>query len=307
MREQKTSEIVQTELDKIMNYEQINDLCLTTGFSELDTYLGGQGLEPGTLTVIGARPAMGKTSLILNMVHHQLNAIEEDESILYINARDGKTNLVQRLLAMSSRVNIKDIQLRRLTNEDKQSVLDNPLLTSLKADQLVLENASSFKIADIEALVKHTNSVKKLRLLVVDTIQSLDAEKSKDVDEGYYFMMQTLQTIAVAYNIPVIIASDVHRRVEWAKEGRVPKLEDLLGSAHIGHMADNCLMLVRPEYYQVPGEYAEENLSEAHLILRKSQHGHTLTVIKLDTELKKQLFLDRNVPFKELLHRYSIK
>ena len=85
MREQKTSEIVKAELDQIVNHDQINDLCLTTGFSELDTYLGGQGLEPGTLTVIGARPAMGKTTLILNMVHHQLNAIGEHESILYIN------------------------------------------------------------------------------------------------------------------------------------------------------------------------------------------------------------------------------
>lgn len=306
MREQKTSKIVQTELDLILHHQKINAANLTTGFSELDMYLGGQGLEPGTLTVIGARPAMGKTSLILNMVHHQLNTIGEDESILYINARDGKTNLVQRLLAMSSRVNIKDIQLRRLTDEDKQSVLDNPLLTSLKADQLVFENASSFKIADIEALVKNTNSVKKLRLLVVDTIQSIDAEKSKDVDQGYYFIMQTLQTIAVAYNIPVIIASDVHRRVEWAKEGRIPKIKDLLGSAHIGHMADNSLMLVRPEYYQVPGEYAEENLSEAHFILKKSKYGHAETVVKLDVDLKKQLFLDRDVSFKELLHRYSM-
>ncbi len=65
-------------------------------------------------------------------------------------------------------------------------------------------------------------------------------------------------------------------------------------------------MLVRPEYYQVPGEYAEENLSEAHLILKKSKYGHAKTVIKLDVDLKKQLFLDRDVSFKDLLHRYSM-
>lgn len=304
---QKTSEILKTELDQLMNHQDINDLCLTTGYTELDMYLGGFGLEPGTITLIGARPSMGKTSLVLNMLNHQLRLIEEDESILYLNSKEGKTNLIQRMLAISCQVNINDLQLRRLSEEDKKKLFDNPLLPILQQDNLVLETTAKSKIVDVEALVQKTNAEKKLKLLIIDSIQSLEADKSKDIDEGYYFVMQKLQEISIAYNIPVLITSDIHRRVEWAKEGRVPKMEDILGSAHIGHMSDNCLMLVRPEYYQVPGEYAEENLSEAHLILRKSKHGHELNVIKLDTELKKQLFLDRNVPFKELLHRYSIK
>lgn len=304
---QKTSEILKKELDQLVNHQNINDLYLSTGFGELDMYLGGFGLEPGTITVIGARPSMGKTCFILNILNHQLTAIGQDESILYLNAREGKTNLIQRLLAISSKVNIKAIQQRQLNEDDKERILENGLLNVLNQEQLVLEYAASFKLTEVEALIQKTNSDKKLRLLIIDTIQSIDAEKSKDVEEGYYFMMQKLQAISIAYNIPVLITSDIHRRVEWAKEGRVPNMEDLLGSAHIGHMSDNCLMLVRPEYYQVPGEYAEENISEAHLILKKSKYGHPETLIKLDTELKKQLFLDRNVPFKELLHRYSIK
>lgn len=304
---QKTSEILKKELDQLVNHQNINDLYLSTGFGELDMYLGGFGLEPGTITVIGARPSMGKTCFILNILNHQLTAIGQDESILYLNAREGKTNLIQRLLAISSKVNIKAIQQRQLNEDDKERILENGLLNVLNQEQLVLEHAASFKLTEVEVLIQKTNSDKKLRLLIIDTIQSIDSEKSKDVEEGYYFMMQKLQAISIAYNIPVLITSDIHRRVEWAKEGRVPNMEDLLGSAHIGHMSDNCLMLVRPEYYQVPGEYAEENVSEAHLILKKSKFGHPETLIKLDTELKKQLFLDRNVPFKELLHRYSIK
>lgn len=304
---QKTSEILKKELDQLVNHQNINDLYLSTGFGELDMYLGGFGLEPGTITVIGARPSMGKTCFILNILNHQLTAIGQDESILYLNAREGKTNLIQRLLAISSKVNIKAIQQRQLNEDDKERILENGLLNVLNQEQLVLEHAASFKLTEVEVLIQKTNSDKKLRLLIIDTIQSIDSEKSKDVEEGYYFMMQKLQAISIAYNIPVLITSDIHRRVEWAKEGRVPNMEDLLGSAHIGHMSDNCLMLVRPEYYQVPGEYAEENISEAHLILKKSKYGHPETLIKLDTELKKQLFLDRNVPFKELLHRYSIK
>lgn len=304
---QKTREILKTELDQLVNHQNINDLCLSTGFGELDMYLGGFGLEPGTITVIGARPSMGKTSFILNLLNHQLRLIEEDESILYLNSKEGKTNLIQRLLAISCQVNINDLQLRRLSEEDKKKLFDNPLLPILQQDNLVLETTAKSKIADVEALVRKTNVEKKLKLLIIDSIQSIEADKSKDIDEGYYFVMQKLQEISIAYNIPVLITSDIHRRVEWAKEGRVPKMEDLLGSAHIGHMSDNCLMLVRPEYYQVPGEYAEENVSEAHLILKKSKYGHPETLIKLDTELKKQLFLDRNVPFKELLNRYSIK
>lgn len=304
---QKTSEILKKELDQLVNNQNINDLCLSTSFNELDMYLGGFGLEPGTITVIGARPSMGKTSFILNLLNYQLTAIGQDESILYLNAREGKTNLIQRLLAISSKVNIKAIQQRQLNEEEKARILENGLLNVLNQEQLVLEHAPNFKLTEVEALIQKTNSSKKLRLLIIDTIQSIDPEKSKDVEEGYYFMMQKLQAISIAYNIPVLITSDIHRRVEWAKEGRVPNMEDLLGSAHIGHMSDNCLMLVRPEYYQVPGEYAEENVSEAHLILKKSKFGHPETMIKLDTELKKQLFLDRSVPFKELLHRYSIK
>jgi len=303
---QKTSEILKKELEQLVNQPNINDLYLPTGYKDLDAYLGGHGLEPGTITVIGARPSMGKTSLVLNMINQQLRLIGKEESILFINSKEGKTNLIQRLLAISCQININDLQLRRLSEEDKKKLFDNPFLPILQQDNLVLETINKFKITDVEALVQKTNLEKKLRLLIIDSIQSIDAEKSKDVEEGYYYVMQKLQEIAIAYNIPVLITSNIHRRVEWAKEGRIPKIKDLLGSAHIGHMADNCLMLVRPQYYQVPGEYAEENLSEAHLILKKSKYGHAEAVVKLDTELKKQLFLDRNVPFKELLHRYSM-
>lgn len=297
---QKTSEILKKELDQLVNHQNINDLCLSTGFGELDMYLGGFGLEPGTITVIGARPSMGKTSFILNLLNHQLTAIGQDESILYLNAREGKTNLIQRLLAISSKVNIKAIQQRQLNEEEKARILENGLLNVLNQEQLVLEHAASFKLTEVEALIQKTNSDKKLRLLIIDTIQSIDAEKSKDVEEGYYFMMQKLQAISIAYNIPVLITSDIHRRVEWAKEGRVPKMEDLLGSAHIGHMSDNCLMLVRPEYYQVPGEYFEMKPPQAHLILRKSKSGYPLNVVKLDTDLKKQLFLNPTIYQSEL-------
>lgn len=298
---QKTSEILKKELDQLFNHQNINDLCLSTGFNELDMYLGGFGLEPGTITVIGARPSMGKTSFILNLLIHQLTAIGQDESILYLNAREGKTNLIQRLLAISSKVNIKAIQQRQLNEEDKAKILENGLLNVLNQEQLVLEHAASFKLTEVEALIQKTNSDKKLRLLIIDTIQSIDAEKSKDIEEGYYFIMQKLQAISIAHNIPVLISSDIHRRVEWAKEGRVPNMEDLLGSAHIGHMSDNCLMLVRPEYYQVPGEYFEMKPAEAHLILRKSKSGYPLNVVKLETDLKKQLFLNPTIYQSELI------
>ena len=67
------------------------------------------------------------------------------------------------------------------------------------------------------------------------------------------------------------------------------------------HMSDNCLMLVRPEYYQVPGEYFEMKPAEAHLILRKSKSGYPLNVVKLETDLKKQLFLNPTIYQSELI------
>lgn len=77
MMGQKTSEILKMELDRMVNHAHIKGLCLSTGFNELDMYLGGFGLEPGTINVIGARPSMGKTSLILNMINHQLRLINQ--------------------------------------------------------------------------------------------------------------------------------------------------------------------------------------------------------------------------------------
>lgn len=264
---------------------------LSTGFADLDNVLGGVGFESGYIYTVAGRPGMGKTALLLNLVINNLSCLASNECIVFVSTKDSSTVLMQKMLAIASGIDLKKIQLGQLTDNE---------LAVLQSDKVV-DLVSGSKIVFVEAVNPSMNSLREVialqekegrlvQLLAIDVVQSMAIETADGKEEGFKNLMHELKELATVKQFPILLASGVNRRVEYRRENKIPQLTDLLYSGHIGYLSSFCFMLVRPNYYEMPGEYLDINLEEAHLIVKKNVYG-PLDTILLNTHIAKQLFI----------------
>ena len=283
--------LYQIELANINKRISNQGVGLSTGFPDLDNVMGGVGFEPAYIYTIAGRPGMGKTALLLNLVINNISRLAPNECIVYVSTKDSSTVLMQKMLAITSGIDLKKIQLGQLTAQE---------LVLLQSDNVV-DLVSGSKIVFVEAVNPSIESLREVsdlqvkegrlvKLLAIDVIQSVAIETADGKEEGFKNLMHELKELATVKQIPILLASGVNRRVEYRRENKIPQLTDLLYSGHIGYLSSICFMLVRPNYYEVPGEYLDISPEEAHLIVKKNIYG-PLDTILLHVQIANQLFI----------------
>lgn len=264
---------------------------LSTGFPDLDNVMGGIGFEPGYIYTIAGRPGMGKTALLLNLVINNLSRLAPSECIVFVSTKDSSTVLMQKMLAITSGIDLKKIQLGQLTAQELALLQSDKVVDLVSGSKIVFVEAVNPSIESLrEVIALQEKEGRLVKLLAIDDIQSVAIETADGKEEGFKNLMHELKELATVKQFPILLASGVNRHVEYRRENKIPQLTDLLYSGHIGYLSSFCFMLVRPNYYEVPGEYLDINPEEAHLIVKKNVYG-TLDTILLHVQIAKQLFI----------------
>lgn len=288
MNYMKTSDLLKCELENIENRKLKEGIGMSTGYLDLDRALGGKGFESGKLYTLAARPSMGKSALSMNFVYNLIPQLSENEVLIFISSHDSEVVQMQRLLSIGLQLNMKNIQLGELSEYEANLLNNHSFLETLRQDKIILiESAQSTYDQIIDLLKVLIDDGKKAKLLVLDTIQSFQTPHSKNKEEGIKELIQQLKKLAIENEMALLITSDVSRKVEYRRDNRIPTIEDIKVSRHIGYQSDFCFVLVRPEYYEVPGD--DVNSTEAHVVIRKNVYGPLTTVI-LETDMEKQIF-----------------
>jgi replicative DNA helicase len=288
MNYRKTSDLLKCELENIENRKLKQGIGMSTGYLDLDRALGGKGFESGKLYTLAARPSMGKSALSMNFVYNLIPQLSENEVLIFISSHDSEVVQMQRLLSIGLQLNMKNIQLGELSEYEANLLNNHSFLETLRQDKIILiESAQSTYDQIIDLLKVLIDDGKKAKLLVLDTIQSFQTPHSKNKEEGIKELIQQLKKLAIENEMALLITSDVSRKVEYRRHNRIPTIEDIKVSRHIGYQSDFCFVLVRPEYYEVPGD--DVNSTEAHVVIRKNVYGPLTTVI-LETDMEKQIF-----------------
>ena len=288
MNYMKTSDLLKCELENIENRKLKEGIGMSTGYLDLDRALGGKGFESGKLYTLAARPSMGKSALSMNFVYNLIPQLSENEVLIFISSHDSEVVQMQRLLSIGLQLNMKNIQLGELSEYEANLLNNHSFLETLRQDKIILiESAQSTYDQIIDLLKVLIDDGKKAKLLVLDTIQSFQTPHSKNKEEGIKELIQQLKKLAIENEMALIITSDVSRKVEYRRDNRIPTIDDIKVSRHIGYQSDFCFVLVRPEYYEVPGD--DVNSTEAHVVIRKNVYGPLTTVI-LETDMEKQIF-----------------
>ena len=288
MNYRKTSDILKHELEKIENRKLKRGIGVSTGYLDLDIALGGKGFEPGKLYTLAGRPSMGKSALSMNFVYNLIPELSENEVVVFISSHDSEVVQMQRLLSVGLQLNMKNIQLGELSEFEASLLNNHSFLETLNQDKIILIESAQSTFDEVKDLLKIlSDNGKKVKLLVLDSIQSFQTPYTKNREEGIKELIQDLKILAIENEMVLLITSDVSRKVEYRRDNKIPTIDDMKVSRHIGYQSDFCFVLVRPEYYEVPGD--DVNSTEAHIVIRKNIYG-PLTTVVLETDMEKQLF-----------------
>jgi replicative DNA helicase len=263
----------------VMSLDRIEELShrgstmngLPTGFIDLDKELAG--LQRTSLTIIGARPAMGKTSLALGLVAHC--GIVLKRPVLMFSLEMSHLELTQRMLASESRVDAKRMSTGQLKDTDWEKV--SRAVTRMSAAPIFIDDNPRLTVMDIRARARRLKKQQgDLGLIVIDYLQLMTGRgRAENRQVEVSEISRGLKILARELECPVVALSQLSRGLE-ARVEKKPMLSDLRESGSLEQDADVVLFLYRPEVYET--NPSPEILGMAEVIIAKHRSGPTGSV-----------------------------
>ncbi|MCP3919316.1 MAG: replicative DNA helicase [bacterium] len=240
-----------------------------SGFYELDDMLGG--FNPGEMTVIAARPSMGKTAFVLNLMEHAASHkpdhFEHMPVVLFFSLEMGRLSICQRMLCSRARVDAHRLRSGKI---DRAQYTDlGTAAGELRDMRLLIDDTPGLSIMAIRSRARRVKANKGLDMIVIDYLQLMTA-KAESRQQEISLISRSLKELARELEVPVLALSQLSRAVE-SREDKRPQLSDLRESGSIEQDADVVLMLYRAEYYN----QTEENKGKAEVICAKQRNGPT--------------------------------
>ncbi len=236
---------------------------LSTGYKTLDAFIGG--FQKGKLYILGGRPSMGKSALAMNIAEE----VSKDKNVLFVSLEMSRKEYAQRLMLQGSGVYSNDINQGNISDEKirlLQSKRD--YLNSLN---LFVETKSGCTVNDIElSIIRLQASRGSCDFIVVDYLQLLrPTSKNRSRENEVSEMSRNLKSLAIKYNVPILVLSQLSRQVEMRDDKR-PMMADLRESGAIEQDADVILFVYRGSYY-----YPEDPTLQgmADILIRKNRGG----------------------------------
>jgi replicative DNA helicase len=244
---------------------------LSTGFKDFDTMT--DGLHASEMIVIAARPSMGKTSLVMNIVEHV--ACDMDKAALVFSLEMSSQQLVQRLICARAGVSLKRIRDGYANKADFARIMSTG--KELAEKKLFIDDTPSISIIELRAKARRVHSQQPLSLVAIDYLQLMRSTSKRAQDNRQQEISEIssgIKALAKELKIPVIVLAQLNRNPEQ-REGGKPRLSDLRESGSIEQDADLVGLLVRDAYYAKDQEDREEKGNKAELVIAKQRNGPT--------------------------------
>lgn len=243
---------------------------LPTGFRELDNKLAG--LQKSDLIILAARPAMGKTTLALNIAQNV--AIQQGVPVGVFSLEMSKEQLIDRLLAGESGVDSWKLRTGNLEDEDFPKI--NHAMAVLSDAPIYIDDSSMTNVMEMRTKARRLQSEHDLGLIVIDYLQLMSGRGGKGGENRTQEVSEIsrgLKGLARELNVPVIALSQLSRSVE-SRTPQIPQLSDLRESGSIEQDADVVLFIYRDDYYNPD---TSERPNTADILIQKHRHGPTGT------------------------------
>jgi replicative DNA helicase len=241
---------------------------VATGFPELDRLTSG--LQPSNLVIVAARPAVGKSTLGLDVARHA--SVRAGVPTVVFSLEMSRTELVQRLMCAECTVDMQRLRTGRMEETDWTRLTRS--LGKLADAPLYIDDSPGTTMMEIRAKCRRLKQRHGLGLVIVDYLQLMQSSKrfenrQQEVSE----ISRGLKLLAKELNVPVIAISQLSRQPE-ARSDKKPMLSDLRESGALEQDADVVLFIYRDDLY----DPESPRKGEADLILAKHRNGPVDTV-----------------------------
>lgn len=270
-------------------YTHINQLSkqhsdvtgLPTGYAAIDKLT--TGLHGGEFVIVAARPAMGKTTLAVNIAQNV--ATKTHKTVAVFSLEMGAESLIDRMICAEGNIDANHLRTGRLTKNEWQNL--TIAVGSLSNTSLYIDDTPGINISSILARSRRlAKETKNLGLIVVDYLQLIEGNNKESRQQEVSEVSRELKKLAKELNVPVIALSQLSRSVEQREDKR-PILSDIRESGSIEQDADIVGFLYRKDYYDQPKssgdnvpqvQKPDNGASDTEFIIGKNRSGPQGTV-----------------------------
>lgn len=257
-------------IERRMNQQGVPGI--PSGFYDLDEVLGG--FQKSDLTILAARPGMGKTALALNWVVHALGC---GKKVAVFSLEMSKEQLMERILAAEGKIDAAKMRRGELGRSREM----NQMVKALKevnqyVTRLVVDETPSISLSQLVSRCRRYHAERGLDMVVVDYLQLMVGSKDlrrqgreREVSE----ISMGLKALAKELGVPVVAVAQLNRSPD-ARQDKRPRISDLRESGSMEQDADQILFIYRDEYY----DKNSEQKGQAEVIIGKNRHGPLKTV-----------------------------
>lgn len=239
-----------------------------TGYPSLDRML--MGLREGQLVIIGARPAVGKTSFALNLA---LNAASEGYTVAFFSLEMSGKEIAQRFICAHAQVSMSNFRTGKISPQEWTNI--GQAAEDLSRLDILIDDTPGITVTEIRAKARRMLHNKEKAIIILDYLQLVSPPagrraESRTVEVSE--MSRALKIMAKELAVPVISLSQLSRAVE-SRTGKRPQLSDLRESGSIEQDADIVMFLDRSSNEQEAGREDRPPEGITRIIVAKNRSG----------------------------------
>lgn len=239
-----------------------------TGFADLDELTNG--LHPGQMVIIAARPGVGKSTLAMDFMRSC--SIKHKLPSIIFSLEMSKSEIVMRLLSAEARIRLADMRAGRMTDDDWTRMARR--MSEISEAPLYIDDSPNMTIMEIRAKARRLKQKAGLRLVVVDYLQLMTGgRRAESRQQEVSELSRSMKLLAKELEVPVVALSQLNRGPEQRTDKK-PMLSDLRDSGSLEQDSDVVILLHRPDAFDPD----DPRGGEADLIVAKHRNGPTKTV-----------------------------
>jgi replicative DNA helicase len=238
-----------------------------TGFADLDRLTGG-GLRGGQMVIVAARPAVGKSTLALDIARHA--TVKQGLPAAFFSLEMSTQEIIQRTVSAEAQVLLEHIRDNKLDTDDWTRLAKT--LDALKTAPLWVDDTPGLTVMELRSKTRRLAQKNNLGLVVVDYLQLMRSHgKAETRQQEVSELSRSLKLLAKELDVPVIAVSQLNRAAETRQDKR-PAMADLRESGSLEQDADIVILLHRPATAD------PKAAPDAELTLAKHRNGPTGTI-----------------------------
>ncbi|MBN8697051.1 MAG: replicative DNA helicase [Bacteroidetes bacterium] len=243
---------------------------IPSGLTALDRLTSGW--QKSDLVILAARPAMGKTALVLSVARNA--AVDFNKPVAVFSLEMSSLQLVTRLISSESELSGEKLKKGSLADHEFEQL--NAKIQKLAEAPLFIDDTPGLSVFELRAKARRLKEQHNIELIIIDYLQLMTAggEGRGNREQEISTISRSLKGLAKELNVPVIALSQLSRAVETRGGDKKPQLSDLRESGAIEQDADMVMFIHRPEYYGITeDENGAPTIGVGELIVAKHRNG----------------------------------